>query len=113
MVLGFIQKVTEREEEAPQSVVNEKDDRKSPETEKAVYEPLQDVYKTVKKEPGSYSVIGPDKSEAIVIKVETHDEGKYWIAILATKEGKKSERVKTKKEAVALAIELLKEHKGN
>lgn len=74
--------------------------------------PKEEVYKTVKREAGSYSVIAPDKTEAVVVRVDTPSEGALWVAALAVKNGKHSERVKTKKKAVALAIELLKEHKG-
>lgn len=72
--------------------------------------PLGDTYKTIKREPGSYLVVSSDKTEAHVLKVETPAEGKYWIAVLV-KNNTKSERVSTKKEAVALAIELLKDYK--
>lgn len=72
--------------------------------------PIVETYKTIKREPGSYVVVGPDKIDAHVLKVETPAEGKYWIAVLV-KNNTKSERVSTKKEAVALAIELLKDYK--
>lgn len=67
-----------------------------------------DFYQTVKKEAGSYEVRGPNNSLAIVIKVEYPNEGTYWVASHAAKNGKTADRVKTKKEAVAAAIELLK-----
>ena len=73
--------------------------------------PKPETFRTVKKEPGSYSVFDSDGVEAIVIRVDVPNEGKLWVAALAVKNGTHSDRVKTKKEAVALAIELLKEHK--
>lgn len=77
-------------------------------------EPVQEritpeIYRTVKKEPGSYEVRGPNNSIAIVIKVEYPNEGTYWVASHAAKNGKTADRVKTKKEAVEAAIDLLKD----
>lgn len=101
-----------REEQA-ETAIKPSNDKLPPKEETPAYEAPREFYRTVKKEAGSYTVVGPDNKEAIVIRVETPNDGKYWIAILADKEGKKSDRVGTKKEAVALAVELLKENKGN
>lgn len=112
-IFGVMKNVSEMNkeklEEAMKKAAKKADKHQSPKEEEPAYTPPIETYRTVKKEPGSYSVVGPGKKEAIVIRVETPHDGKYWIAILADKEGKKSERVKTKKEAVELAIELLKE----
>lgn len=111
MLIGFLQKRSEIKEEMAAQYEKKSSDTKSPKEETPSHGLPVETYRTVKKEPGAYSVFGPGGREAIVIKVETPSDGKYWIAILASREGKKSERVKTKKEAVALAIELLKEEK--
>lgn len=109
LYIGYTGKMKEleREEQIKVSLKKEK--------EQVIEEKVKDDknYRTVKKEAGSYSVFSPDGTEAIVIRVNTQAEGNLWVAALAVKDGKSSERVKTKKEAVALAIELLKEHKGN
>lgn len=110
-IYGMVKKAEEIKREYAEEGEKKPKASKPPKEETPAYEPPIETYKTVKKEPGSYAVVGPDNMEAIVIRVETPNDGKYWIAILPLKEAKKSERVKTKKEAVALAIELLKEHK--
>lgn len=76
-------------------------------------EPIQEritpeVYRTVKKEAGSYEVHAPNGQFAVVIKVPYVNEGTFWAVALAAKDGKRIDRIKTKKEAVAAAIELLK-----
>lgn len=111
MFIGFMQKRAEIKEEYARTAETFKLEAKQPITEKAAPKAFEETYRTVKKEPGAYSVFGPGGREAIVIKVEVPNEQKYWIAILASRDGKKSDRVKTKKEAVACAIELLKEEK--
>jgi hypothetical protein len=113
-VYGFVKGLKKepevvKKEEQPEEIVKEKKFKKHKEAEI----PSPELYRTVKKEAGSYLVMGPDNTEAIVIKVTVPNEGNLWVAALAVKNGKHSERVKTKKKAVALAIELLKEYKEN
>lgn len=108
-IFGFFSAIKEKSEDQ-KNIVENNTDKIVPEKEKVVDTPAIDIYKTVKKEAGSYVVVAPDNTEAIVIRVDVAGKNKLWVAALATKNGKTSERVPTKKEAVTLAIELLKEH---
>lgn len=103
---GFFKK-----EEAPTPKSDTETQDKIQPKEKEHY-PVPETYRTVKKEAGSYLVVGPDNSEAVVVRVDTPNEGKLWVAALAVKNNTNSVRVPTKKQAVAAAIEMLKEHKG-
>lgn len=106
-LFGFFKKLQEAKHEANET---KRLGAEQPKAEKANM-PKPEVYKTVKKEPGSYLVVGPDATEAIVVRVTVPNEGNFWVAALAVKNSVHSDRVLTKKEAVKLAIEMLKEHK--
>lgn len=97
-----------KKEEAKEEIQEIKEEQKKLEFDLPVIE----NYRTVKKEPGSYLVVAPDGTEAVVVKGTMPGEGKVWIAALAVKNNKNSARASTKKEAVALAIEMLKEFKS-
>lgn len=108
-LIGFFGKLLENKREENEAKRLEAE-ANEPKAEQANV-PKPEVYKTVKKEPGSYLVVGPDATEAIVVRVTVPNEGNFWVAALAVKNSVHSDRVLTKKEAVKLAIEMLKEHK--
>lgn len=108
--IGLCKELSKNKEEPVKEEIKLEKEQAVKETEKFDI-PVTEVYKTVKKEPGSYIIIGPDKTEAVVVKATVPGDGNIWIAALAIKNNQNSVRVSTKKEAVAAAIEMLKEYK--
>lgn len=66
------------------------------------------TYRTVMNEAGSYTVISSNNEKASVTRQLSTDLGKHWTVSVKKNGEIKTENTKTKKEAVAAAIELMK-----